>query len=213
MRPSQLTYQFYQKIYLSFGLIQLLFKLKYLITGLGNIGDKYENTRHNIGFDILDALAKECSAEFEPGRHADTCTVKFKGRQFVLIKPTTFVNLSGKAVNFWLQKEKIPLENLLVTLDDLALPFGTIRLRAKGNNGGHNGLANIDQALGTNNYARLRFGIGSDYPRGMQVDFVLEKWTIEESSTLDKLIESSANIIKSFGTMGVDRTMSSFNNK
>ena len=152
--------------------------MKYLIVGLGNPGSKYADTRHNIGFDVLDALIKDSESSFETARYADVAEIKFKGRKLVLIKPNTFMNLSGKAVHFWLQKEKIPMSNLLVISDDLALPFGTLRLKGKGSAGGHNGLKDIEAVLKTVNYSRLRFGIGSDYARGKQADFVLGPWSL-----------------------------------
>ena len=146
--------------------------MKYLIAGLGNIGSEYKNTRHNIGFQILDALAGASNIGFKDKRYGFVAEYKFKARTFILLRPTTFMNLSGRAVNYWLQKEKIPFENLLVLVDDIALPFGTIRVRGKGNDGGHNGLSNINQVLGRNDYARLRFGIGDHFHKGFQVDYV-----------------------------------------
>lgn len=154
--------------------------MKYLIAGLGNIGAEYENTRHNIGFMVLDAFAKESGTIFNSDRLASVAMMKHRGHQLILIKPTTFMNLSGKAVSYWMRQEKIPLENVLVLVDDLALPFGAIRIRGNGSEAGHNGLRNISDILGTQNYARLRFGIGNDYPKGKQVDFVLGKWSDEE---------------------------------
>ena len=187
--------------------------MKYLIVGIGNVGEDYQHTRHNIGFDILDALAKASNICFQDNRYGATTEYKFKGRIFVLLKPSTYVNLSGKAVNYWLQKENIPVENLLVILDDLALPLGTIRLRSKGSDGGHNGLKNINEVLGRNDYARLRFGIGNEFPKGYQVDYVLGRWNAEEHKILDERIPVIFEIIKGFGTIGVQRTMSQFNNK
>ena len=192
---------------------QNFFRVKYLVAGLGNIGEEYSRTRHNIGFMILDALADASRVSFESGRLADICSLKHKSRIFVLIKPTTFVNLSGRAVHYWLKKEKIPLERLLVVLDDTALPFGTLRIRAKGGSGGHNGLEHINQLLGTQNYARLRFGIGDEYHPGQQVGHVLGEWTEEEKSGLGERIETAARIILSFGTAGIARTMNEYNNK
>ncbi len=185
--------------------------MKYLIAGLGNIGVDYENTRHNIGFDALDELAGSSNVSFSSARYADQATVKFKGRTLILIKPTTYMNLSGKAVHYWLQHEKIPLDRLLVITDDLALPFGTLRLKTKGSDGGHNGLKNIQQVLGTPNYSRLRFGIGSEFPRGHQVDFVLSKWSDEEQKELPGLVGRCSEIIKSFVSIGPARTMNLFN--
>lgn len=184
-----------------------------MIVGLGNVGDEYQHTRHNIGFEILDALAKASNICFTDKRYGFISEYKFKGRTFVLLKPSTYVNLSGKAVNYWMQKENIPIENLLVILDDLALPLGTLRLRSKGSDGGHNGLKNIDEVLGRQDYARLRFGIGNEFPKGYQVDYVLGEWTAEEKKILDERIPIVIEIIKGFGTIGVQRTMSQFNNK
>lgn len=187
--------------------------MKYLIAGLGNIGEEYAHTRHNIGFDILDTLAGASSVSFQDNRYGQTAEYKHKGRTFILLKPSTYMNLSGKAVNYWLQKEKISAENLLVIVDDLALPQGKLRLRAKGSDGGHNGLKNITEVLGHDNYARLRFGIGDDFSKGKQVDFVLSRWTKEEEIILKERIAVAIDIIRGFGTIGIQQTMSSFNNK
>jgi PTH1 family peptidyl-tRNA hydrolase len=187
--------------------------LKYLVTGLGNVGDEYHDTRHNIGFTILDAIAKASGIVFSDKRYGFVADYKFKGRVFILLKPNTYVNLSGKAVNYWLQKESISPENLLVIADDIALPFGTIRLRARGGDGGHNGLTSIIESLGHQNFARLRFGIGGDYPYGTQVDHVLGKWKQEESILLQEKIKICHEIIQSFGTQGIDRAMNTFNNR
>ena len=187
--------------------------MKYLIVGLGNVGDDYQHTRHNIGFDVLDAFAKASNICFEDKRYGATTEVKFKGRTFILLKPSTYMNLSGKAVNYWLQKENIPIENLLVINDDLALPLGTLRLRSKGSDGGHNGLKNINEVLGRNDYSRLRFGISSDFPKGYQVDYVLGRWTPDEKKTLETRIPIAIEIIKSFGTTGIQLTMTQYNNK
>lgn len=181
--------------------------MKYLIAGLGNIGKEYDHTRHNVGFSILDALAGASNIVFEDRRYGFVAEYRFKSRIFVLLRPTTYVNLSGRAVNYWLQKEEIPLNNLLVVCDDLALPFGTIRLRAKGGDGGHNGLRNIIEVLGTNEFARLRFGIGDNFHKGYQVDYVLGKWTAEEAKQLPLLIEDSISVIRNFGTLGIERSM------
>jgi len=186
---------------------------KSLIVGLGNIGAEYANTRHNIGFQILDALAKASSISFSSDRYGDRAEFKWKGRPFVLIKPSTYMNLSGKAVNYWLQKEKVPVSQLLVVTDDLALPFGKLRLKGKGSDGGHNGLKHIQQTLGHPNYARLRFGVGNEFAKGKQVDYVLGEWDSEESAQLDKRVELASEIIKSFGTAGLPRTMNDFNNR
>jgi PTH1 family peptidyl-tRNA hydrolase len=187
--------------------------VKYLIAGLGNIGPEYKNTRHNIGFQILDALGEASNISFEDKRYGFISEYKFKARTFILLKPSTYMNLSGKAVSYWLKTENIPIENLLVLVDDIALPFGTIRLRAKGSDGGHNGLKNITQILGNQEYARLRFGIGDDFHKGFQVDFVLSNWSKEEEKVLPEKKEACFDIIKSFGTIGIERTMNFFNKK
>lgn len=187
--------------------------MKYLVAGLGNPGKEYENTRHNIGFNVLDALARASNIVFSDERYGWLSEYKFKGRTFVLLKPSTFMNLSGRAVNYWMQKENIPLENLLVVVDDLALPLGSLRLRAKGSDAGHNGLRNITQTLGTQDYARLRFGIGDNFRQGQQVDYVLGQWDKQETLELPALIDTSIEIIKSFGTIGVAQTMTFFNKK
>jgi peptidyl-tRNA hydrolase, PTH1 family len=187
--------------------------VKYLIAGLGNIGDEYAHTRHNIGFDVLDALAGASNIRFEDKRLAFVSELKHKGRTLVLIKPTTYMNLSGKAINYWLQKESIPVENLLIVVDDLALPFGKLRIRSNGGDAGHNGLKNINETLGHQNYARLRFGIGNEYPKGHQADFVLSEWDAEEKKLLPKQIEQAGEIVKSFTTIGIERTMNAFNKK
>lgn len=187
--------------------------MKYLIVGLGNPGSKYADTRHNIGFDVLDALVKDSESSFGTERYADRAEIKFKGRKLVLIKPNTFMNLSGKAVHFWLQKEKIPMSNLLVISDDLSLPFGTLRLKGKGSAGGHNGLKDIEAVLKTVNYSRLRFGIGSDFARGKQADFVLGAWSLEEQNDLPERITQSTKFVFSFATIGLNMTMSALNGK
>ena len=187
--------------------------MKYLIVGLGNIGSEYENTRHNIGFRVLDALAKASNLIFSDGRYGATCEMKIKGRTLVLLKPSTYMNLSGNAVRFWLQKENISIENLLIVVDDLALPFGTLRLKPRGSDAGHNGLKHIQQILGTDNYARLRFGIGNDFPRGGQVNFVLGSFPPEEEKILPEKFERAGEIIKSFCLAGIQLTMTQFNNK
>ncbi|MDR2840088.1 MAG: aminoacyl-tRNA hydrolase, partial [Paludibacter sp.] len=157
--------------------------MKFLIVGLGNIGSEYQNTRHNIGFKILDALAKASNIFFEDKRYGAVAEMRLKNKTLILLKPSTFMNLSGMAVRYWLQKENIPLENLLVVVDDLALPFGLLRLKPSGSNAGHNGLGNIQELLGTQQYARLRFGLGNNYPSGAQINFVLSEWTNEENDT------------------------------
>ena len=186
--------------------------MKYLIAGLGNIGEEYINTRHNIGFNILDAF-QASNVVFTQQRYGAVATCRVKNKILILLKPNTYVNLSGKAVHYWLHKEKIPLENLLVVLDDLALPFGTLRLKPSGNDGGHNGLKNIDDFLGTNTYARLRFGIGNQFPKGAQIDYVLSTWDEEESRLLDERIPLAGEMIRSFALQGIQRTMNLYNNK
>ena len=187
--------------------------MKYLIVGLGNIGAEYADTRHNIGFNVLDAFAKASNAVFTASRYGAVAEVKHKGRTLILLKPSTYMNLSGKAVHYWLQQEKIELSNLFVIVDDIALPFGSLRIRAKGSDGGHNGLKNINEMLGTQDYCRLRFGIGGDFPRGMQVDYVLGHWTEEERQALPERIDVAGEIIRSFTTVGIERTMNAFNKK
>ena len=187
--------------------------MKYLITGLGNVGDEYAHTRHNIGFDILDALAGASNLSFKDKRYGFITEMRHRGRTYWLLKPSTYVNLSGNAVRYWLQKLKIPTSHLLVVLDDIALPYGTLRLRAKGGDAGHNGLNHINAILGTSAYARLRFGIGNEFHPGQKVDYVLGEWTEEEKSTLPERIEMAGEIIKSFGVLGVERTMNHYNNK
>ncbi len=184
-----------------------------MIVGLGNIGDEYQYTRHNIGFQVLDALASASNLVFAPSRYASVAEYRFKGRNLILIKPSTFMNLSGKAVQYWLRQENIPLENMLVVVDDLALPFGAIRARAKGSDAGHNGLKNINEILGHNNYSRLRFGIGNEFGQGQQVNYVLGKWNPEESAALPKRIEVAIDAVRTFSIMGVDKTANMFNNK
>ena len=187
--------------------------MKYLIAGLGNIGQEYENTRHNVGFMILDALASASNIVFKDKRYGFVSELKYKSRSIILLKPSTFMNLSGKAVNYWLQKEKIPLENLLVLVDDIALKFGQLRLRQKGSPGGHNGLTNICDMLGTHDYARLRFGIGDNFPKGYQVDYVLSEWSADEKKLLPEKLETCSEIVKSFCTIGIERTMNFYNTK
>jgi len=186
---------------------------KFLIVGLGNIGNKYKNTRHNIGFTILDALAKRESVNFETGRLGDIARFKYKGRTFILLKPNTYMNLSGKAVRYWQTIEKISLENILVITDDLNLPFGTIRIKSKGSAGGHNGLTNINEQLQTQNYARLRFGVGDTFSKGRQIDHVLGNWNDEELKIILERIEKSGKAITSFALAGINNTMSEFNGK
>jgi PTH1 family peptidyl-tRNA hydrolase len=184
---------------------------KHLIVGLGNIGAKYDNTRHNIGFKIVDALAKEYDATFETDTLGAIASFPFKGRTFILLKPSTYMNLSGKAVRYWMNKENISIENVLIVTDDLNIDFGTIRLKGKGSAGGHNGLKDIQEKLNTATYPRFRFGVGSDYSKGRQVDFVLNEWSKEETSLLIERIPVSCNLIISFGTAGMANTMNTFN--
>ena len=187
--------------------------MKYLIVGLGNIGPEYAETRHNIGFMVLDYLAKKFDGQFDTGRHAFVAEIKTKGRTFVLVKPTTYMNLSGKAVGHYMTSLKLPVENMLVITDDIAIPFGKIRIRAKGSAGGHNGLKHIEQTLGHNNYPRLRFGVGDAYSKGKQVDYVLSKFSEDEQAELQTLIEKAAEAVISFGTVGLERTMNFHNIK
>lgn len=186
---------------------------KYLIVGLGNIGEEYTQTRHNIGFKILDALAQQEELTFTTQKLGDLATYKLKGRTFILLKPNTYMNLSGKAVLYWLTKEKIPLENVLVITDDLNLPFGSIRVKIKGSHGGHNGLKDIQDKLNTTQYNRFRFGISDAFTKGRQVDYVLGEWTPEEANLLEERLNQSVKIIKSFGLAGISNTMNTFNGK
>lgn len=187
--------------------------MKFLIVGLGNIGDEYADTRHNIGFIAADALALSCKAGFEPARLASVARMSVKGRQLVVIKPTTYMNLSGKAVRYWMQKEDIVKENILVIVDDLALPLGALRLRGKGSDGGHNGLISINETIETTDYARLRIGIGNEFAKGQQVDYVLGRWTKEEEKVLAPRIDIIVDLVKSFALAGVARTMNDFNKR
>jgi len=186
---------------------------KYLITGLGNIGDEYTNTRHNIGFMMLDRLAEEEKFVFADKRYGFVAEYKYRGRIFVLLKPSTYMNLSGRAVNYWLKKEKVEPDRLLVLVDDIALPFGTLRLKGKGGDGGHNGLKSINEVLGTQEYARLRFGVGNNFAQGQQMDYVLGEWSEEEAKALPDRLKLTSDIIRSFATIGMERTMNFFNNK
>lgn len=185
--------------------------MKYLIAGLGNIGAEYELTRHNVGFLILDQLADQQKATFTPARLADKAECKFKGRSLHLIKPSTYMNLSGKAIAYWMQALNVPRENLLVVVDDIALPFGTLRMRPKGSAAGHNGLKNIEEILGDQAYTRLRFGIGSEYSKGHQIDFVLSNFTPQEFDQLPAIMKKANDMILSFCTIGAEKTMSLFN--
>lgn len=185
---------------------------KYLIVGLGNIGNEYSDTRHNIGFDVVHAFASKHGGTFSAGRLAFVAEVKWKGKQFVCICPTTFMNLSGKAFKYWMDKEKIPLENTLTVVDDLALPLQKLRLRGTGSPAGHNGLKDIQETIGTDAYPKLRFGIGNNYPKGMQADFVLGKWQKDEIPLVRYKIEKAVDAIESFAAIGLERTMSVMNN-
>jgi PTH1 family peptidyl-tRNA hydrolase len=189
------------------------FMKKFLIVGLGNIGPAYANTRHNIGFKIVDELAEEHKTTFETEKLGDLATFKLKGKTFILLKPSTFMNLSGKSVKYWMDKENIAVENILVVTDDVNIDFGTIRLKAKGSAGGHNGLKDIQEKLNTQQYARFRFGVGANYSKGRQVDFVLGEWNKQETSELIERLPTSAKIITSFGTAGLANTMNTFNGK
>lgn len=186
--------------------------MNYLVVGLGNIGEEYASTRHNMGFMVLDAWAQASNAVFTPGRYGSTAEISYKGRKFTLLKPSTYMNLSGKAVNYWLQKLKIPQENLLVVVDDFAIPFGTMRLRRRGSAGGHNGLKSIDYSLASDDYARLRIGTGNGgFAEGHQVDFVLGELLLEEKRALPELLERAVAAIKCCSTEGIDRAMTQFN--
>ena len=186
---------------------------KFLIVGLGNIGAEYVNTRHNIGFKIVDFFAKKEAVTFETVKLGALAEFKFKGRTFLLLKPNTYMNLSGKAVLYWMDKENIPLENVLVITDDLNIPFGTIRIKPKGSDGGHNGLKNINLILNTQNYTRFRFGISDEFKKGKQIDYVLGEWDDAEKTKLPERLELASEIIKSFGTAGLENTMTAFNGK
>ena len=187
--------------------------MRFLIVGLGNIGPDYEGTRHNIGFQMVDVFANYVQAEWQDKRYGFIAKCRVKNAELVLLKPSTFMNLSGNAVRYWLGQEKIPVENMLVLVDDLNLPFGTIRIRKQGSNGGHNGLGNIQSVLGTDAYARVRFGIGNEYAHGMQMNFVLGHWTEEEEKALPERLEVMKEIIPSFCLQGIDRTMNLYNHK
>ena len=187
--------------------------MKFLIVGLGNPGTEYAETRHNIGFKVLDALASDLGVNFTLDKAAFKAEAKFKGRQLVLIKPITYMNLSGKAVNYWLQAEKIPVSQLLVVTDDIALPFGSIRMKGKGSDGGHNGLKDIQALLKTQEYARLRFGVGADFSKGKQADYVLGTWKSEEERALPERINTAGNAVKSFVFDGLSMAMTQWNNK
>lgn len=185
--------------------------MKYLICGLGNIGDEYANTRHNIGFIVADAMAQEAEAAFKSERYAAVTRIRYRGKTLVIIKPSTYMNLSGKAVRYWMETEKIPAGNILVITDDIALPTGTLRMRKKGGDGGHNGLESIITTLGTEEFARLRIGIGNDFARGYQSDYVLGKWTRDEEEVMIPRIKMAVEMVKSFVVRGIDQTMTDYN--
>lgn len=186
--------------------------MKFLIVGLGNVGSEYAHTRHNIGFDVVMAFVTKHGGQFKQDRLAYASELRWKGRSFICICPTTFMNLSGKAIKYWMDKEKIDLENILVIVDDLALPLSKIRIRPGGSDAGHNGLKSIQETLGTTNYPKLRFGIGNNYPKGTQVDFVLGKWSKEEEPIVKLKIDKCVEVIESFATIGLTNTMNKFNN-
>jgi PTH1 family peptidyl-tRNA hydrolase len=185
--------------------------MNFLIAGLGNIGEEYRDTRHNIGFDVVDVLARNNNVAFDLNRNAFYAGYKSRGKQVHIIKPTTYMNLSGKAVRYWMQELKVPQERILIVLDDLAIDFGALRLRAKGSDGGHNGLKDIDIMLGNQNYARLRFGIGSNYPKGAQINYVLGKWTAQEAKHLPEHIDRACDAINSFMFEGLGNAMTKYN--
>jgi peptidyl-tRNA hydrolase len=187
--------------------------MKYLIVGLGNIGSEYFGTRHNIGFRIVNALVDEAGTAFSEERYGAVARMRLKNKELTVLKPNTFMNLSGHAVRYWLQKESIPLENLLVIVDDLALPFGTLRLKPKGSDAGHNGLKSIQELIDTQQYNRLRFGIGSDFPRGRQIDYVLGQFASEELILMPEKVKLALEIVRSFCLAGVQTTMNQYNNK
>jgi peptidyl-tRNA hydrolase, PTH1 family len=187
--------------------------MKYLIAGLGNIGNEYAHTRHNIGFDVVNTFVQKNAGSFRSDRHAHVADIKWKGRNLVCICPTTYMNLSGKAVKYWMDKEKIALENILVIVDEVALSLDRLRLRPSGSDGGHNGLKSIQEALGTQDYPRLRFGIGNDFPKGLQAEFVLSKWKKEEEPLVKLKIDKSVEVIETFATQGIATAMNNVNNK
>lgn len=187
--------------------------MKYLIIGLGNIGDEYQNTRHNIGFIVLDALAQQAKIDFESKRLASVAKMKYRGRSLILIKPSTYMNLSGKAFKYWLSHEKISLENSLTILDDIALPIGKLRMKTKGSDGSHNGLTSIIEHLDTFEFPRLRFGIGKNFAPGYQSEYVLSRWTKAEEEILIPRIKIATDIVKSFVTIGIELTMTKYNSK
>lgn len=187
--------------------------MKYLVFGLGNIGSEYSETRHNIGFKILDELASSSGIFFTPEKLASKAVLKFKGRQIILLKPSTYMNLSGKSVNYWMQLEKVPIERVIILTDDIALPFGKLRLRGKGSDGGHNGLKNINEVLGSTKYARLRFGVGSEFNPGSQINYVLGNWNEEEIRLMPERLKTCGDLVKTFSTLGLAQAMNLYNNK
>ena len=187
--------------------------MKYLIVGLGNIGSEYQDTRHNIGFKILDAFAEASNISFTTERYGDVARMRLKNKQLVLLKPSTYMNLSGNAVRYWKEKEGIDINDILVLVDDIALPFGAIRIKPQGSDAGHNGLKNVAQMLGTDAYPRLRFGIGDNYPRGCQIDYVLGRFNAEEMSALPERVDLAVSAVKEFVLAGIQNAMCSFNNK
>jgi peptidyl-tRNA hydrolase, PTH1 family len=187
--------------------------MKYLVVGLGNPGPEYADTRHNVGFQVLDALAGASNAFFEVARYGDVARLRHKGRTFILLKPSTFMNLSGKAVRYWMEQENVPADKLLVVTDDLALPFGAIRIKPAGGAGGHNGLTSVIELLGAEEFPRLRFGIGGDFPRGRQSEYVLGSWSEEERTTLPERIDLAAKALLQFGLLGIDHVMNTFNKR
>ena len=188
-------------------------RMKYLIVGLGNIGAEYQNTRHNIGFRVVDALAEKAGVNFSTDRYGAVAEMRHRGHIVTLLKPSTYMNLSGKAVRYWLEATKTPIENLLIIVDDIALPFGSLRMRMKGSDGGHNGLKNINEILGSDAYSRIRFGIGGDFPRGFQVDHVLGQWTSEEEAQMAEKLKTFVDASLSFVSIGAQRTMNTYNKK
>ncbi len=187
--------------------------MKYLIVGLGNIGDEYRNTRHNIGFKILDTLAEVSNISFSTERYGDIAKVRVKNKQLILLKPSTYMNLSGNAVRYWKEKENIELSNILVLVDDIALPFGAIRIKGQGSDAGHNGLKNIAEMLNSNAYPRLRFGIGNDFPKGYQIEYVLGNFSLDERQKLPTRLETAVEAIKTFCLAGIQTAMNTYNNK
>lgn len=187
------------------------YSMKYLIVGLGNVGAQYQGTRHNAGFMVVDALANESQAPWTLERRAYRTEIKVKGRSLILIKPTTYMNLSGEAVRYWMRAEKVPIENLLVVVDDIALPAGTLRMKKQGGGGGHNGLLNIESLLGTSNYCRLRIGVGNHFGRGHQIEYVLGTFSPDELASIAPAVEKACDAIKTFATLGPDRAMNMYN--